>query len=63
MKHINIHAHFIHDSVNRRLVDVHHIPGTQNPADLLTKPLKRIVHQKWLTHMNMHHNGPDSENT
>ena len=63
MKHIDIHAHFIRDSVNRRLVDVHHIPGTQNPADLLTRPLKRIVHQKWLTHINMHHNSPDSENT
>lgn len=39
MKHIDIRAHFIRDSVNRRLIDVHHIPGTENPADLLTKPL------------------------
>ena len=61
MKHIDIQAHFIRDSVNRRLVDVHHIPGTQNPADLLTKPLKRVIHEKWVAHINMHHNDPDSE--
>ena len=61
MKHIDIRAHFIRDSVNRRLVDVHHIPGTQNPADLLTKPLKRVIHEKWVAHINMHRNDPDSE--
>lgn len=36
MKHIDIRrAHFIRDLVNGRLIDVHHIPGAQNPADLL----------------------------
>jgi hypothetical protein len=55
MKHIDIRAHFIRDSVNQRLVDVHHIPGTENPADLLTKPLHRVTHLKWLTRLNMHH--------
>lgn len=39
MKHIDIRAHFIRDAVNHRLIDVHHIPGVENPADLLTKPL------------------------
>jgi hypothetical protein len=34
MKHIDIRAHFICNSVNKRLIDVHHIPGTENPADL-----------------------------
>ena len=59
MKHIDIRAHFICDSVNKRLVDVHHIPGTENPADLLTKPLTRVTHHKWLTHLNMHHDHSD----
>jgi hypothetical protein len=29
MKHIDIQAHFIRDSVNRRFIDVHHIPGAE----------------------------------
>ena len=52
IKHIDIRTHFIRDAVNLRLIDVHHIPGTENPADIidmLTKPLNRTVHQKWLT--------------
>jgi hypothetical protein len=48
MKHIDIRAHFIRDCVNRRIVDVHHIPGAQNPADLLTKSLPHVTHFKWL---------------
>ena len=36
MKHINIRAHFICDCVNKCINDVHHIPGTENIADLLT---------------------------
>lgn len=48
MKHIDIRIHFIRDCVNRRLVDVKHIPGVDNPSDLLTKPLERVTHEKWL---------------
>jgi hypothetical protein len=48
MKHIDIRAHFIRDCVNRRLVDVQHLPGIQNPSDLFTKPLDRVLHQKWI---------------
>jgi hypothetical protein len=48
MKHIDIRAHFIRDCVNKHLIDVHHIPGIDNPADLLTKPLNKIIHHKWL---------------
>ena len=59
MKHIDIRAHFICDSVNKRLVDVHHIPRTENPADLLTKPLSWVTHHKWLTRLNMHHDHTD----
>jgi hypothetical protein len=49
MKHIDLRAHFIRDCVNRRIIDVHHIPGVENPADLLTKPLDKLPHQKWLS--------------
>ena len=53
MKHIDIHAHFIHDCVNKELIDVHHIPGTENPSDLLTKPLNKFIHEKWLTSLRL----------
>lgn len=53
MKHIDIRAHFIRDCVNNRLVDIHHIPGIENPADLLTKPLTRVVHDKWVTRLGL----------
>ena len=49
MKHIDIRAHFICDCVNKELIDVHHVPGTENPSDLLTKPLNKFIHEKWLT--------------
>ena len=36
MKLIDIRrAHFIRNLVNGRLIDVNHIPGAQNPTDLL----------------------------
>ena len=48
MKHIDIRAHFVRDCVNRRIIDIKHIPGTQNSADLFTKPLEKVTHEKWL---------------
>ena len=48
MKHIDIRTHFIRDCVNDGVIDVTHIPGVENPADLLTKPLDKTVHRKWL---------------
>lgn len=53
MKHIDIRAHFIRDCVNNHLIDVHHIPGDQNTADILTKPLDKIIHSKWLRCLRM----------
>jgi Reverse transcriptase (RNA-dependent DNA polymerase) len=56
MKHIDIRTHFIRDCVNNNLVHVHHIPGVDNPADLLTKPLPKITHQKWLCRIRLNIN-------
>jgi hypothetical protein len=61
MKHINIQAHFICDAVNDHLIDVHHIPGAENPADLLTKPLHWIIHHIWLTQLSMDTDLPTKE--
>ncbi len=58
MKHIDIRAHFICDMVNKQLIDVHHIPGTKNPVDLLTKPLHCSTHLKWLVYISMHEDLP-----
>jgi hypothetical protein len=48
MKHINIREHFIRCCVNDRIIDIHHIPGIDNIADLLTKPLDKVIHSKWV---------------
>ena len=53
MKHIDIRFHFIRSCVNQRIIDIYHIPGIENPADLLTKPLEKVIHQKWITRINM----------
>ena len=47
MKHINIHAHFIHDCVNKKLIDVVYISNQSNIADLLTKPLSKVLQNHW----------------
>jgi hypothetical protein len=51
MKHIDIRFHFIRDCVNNCFIDIHHIPGIENPADLFTKPLQRTIHIKWVSRL------------
>jgi hypothetical protein len=53
MKHMDIRYHFIHDSIQKLLVDIVHIPGIENIADLLTKPLPQLVHAKWVKRLNL----------
>jgi hypothetical protein len=53
MKHIDIRYHFVRDCVQKKLIDVMHISGTDNVSDLLTKPLTRVIHQKWLRRLRM----------
>ena len=55
MKHIDIraHWHFIRDCVNSKIIDVHHISGVDNTAYMLTKPLNKIIHAKWLKSLRM----------
>jgi hypothetical protein len=38
-KHIDIKYHFIRQCIDRKQVSLHHTPGTEMPADMLTKPL------------------------
>jgi len=48
MKHISIQEHFIRDCIIKRLIDVIHISNKENIADLLTKPLHRVLHAHWI---------------
>lgn len=53
MKHIAIREHFIRDCVMKRLIDVIHISNKDNTADLLTKPLHRILHHEWVNRLRL----------
>ena len=41
-KHIHKRFHFIREYVERELIDVEHVPGEEQRADILTKALARI---------------------
>jgi len=53
MKHINIRYHFIRDCALKLLIEIKHVPGTENVADLLTKLLLCLLHQKWIKRLKM----------
>ena len=41
-KHIHRRYHFIRECVENELVEVDHVPGVEQRADIITKPLGRI---------------------
>ncbi|WZZ02942.1 hypothetical protein YC2023_088863 [Brassica napus] len=41
-KHIHSRYHFIRECVERKLIEVDHVPGTKQKTDILTKALGRI---------------------
>ena len=45
-KHMNVRYQLISEAVTLKKVKVLHIPGTNNPADMLTKPLGPIIFNK-----------------
>jgi len=51
-KHIDIRYHYIRHVVKNGQVTINHVPGDENPADLLTKALGPNRHQKLLTSLN-----------
>lgn len=44
VKHIDVRHHYIRDLVEGRKIIVHHIPSSDNLADIFTKPLGRVAH-------------------
>ena len=49
MKHIDIHHHYICEQVETKVIDLYHITGEENPADLFTKSLPVIKVEKFRT--------------
>jgi hypothetical protein len=52
-KHIDIRYHFIRHVLHEDKISIDHIPGTENPADALTKALHHVKHQHCLELMNL----------
>jgi hypothetical protein len=55
MKHIDLRYHFIRDCIQKRIIDVLYLPRSENVADILTKPLSRIMHQRWVEALGFDH--------
>lgn len=45
-KHICVKAHSVHKNIDNGLLELMRIPGIDNPADILTKPLPADVHAR-----------------
>ena len=45
-KHIHSRYHFIRKCVERKLIEVEHVPGSEQKADILTKALGRIKYKE-----------------
>ena len=47
-KHIDIHHHFVRECVLDSTIQISHCSSEDNCADVLTKALGRVIHQKQL---------------
>ena len=52
-KHIDLAYHFVQDAVRRKIVELHYVPTTENTADILTKPLSRVLFDKFAKQMGL----------
>ena len=52
-KHIDIRYHFIRSHIESKLFLVDHTPGLVNTADLLTKPLHRLIFQSHVARLGL----------
>ena len=46
-KHIDIRHHYIHEQVETKVIDLYHIAGEENLANLFTKPLPVVKVEKF----------------
>lgn len=53
LKHVDIKYHWLRDDHTRSRIKLVHIPGTENPADIFTKPLPRPAHENGIRLLGM----------
>jgi hypothetical protein len=46
MKHLNTKYHWLREQVEEKVFSLDYIPTAGMPADILTKPLERVLHEK-----------------
>ena len=46
VKHIDVRHHYVRDMVEHGRIAIHHIPSSDNLADIFTKPLGRDAHRR-----------------
>ena len=47
-KHIDPKVYRTHDLIEQKKIQLHHVPGNENPADMLTKTLPGSAHNKYM---------------
>ena len=52
-KHIDIKYHYIHDCVQKGLIDLIYLPTEEIVADILTKSLPRDKHERHVKEMGL----------
>ena len=52
-KHIGIRYHYVRTAIENSLISLSYIPTTENPADLLTKPLPRDLHERHVSQLGL----------
>lgn len=52
-KHIDIPSHHVRDEVKKGHIALEYVPGTDNPADVFTKPLGYAAHIRCMKAMGM----------
>ena len=51
LKHIETRYYYLAEQVERKKISLHHIPGVENPADLMTKAVKPEVWKRLIHHL------------
>ena len=54
VKHIDIHYHYIHNCISDGNINIHHLPSTENLADMLTKQLPWVMHERHCLSLHLH---------